>query len=139
MKMRGQPLLGHSNDVNMVVFSPDGARVVSCSWDWQIRIWDVETRMMVCEPLKGYRGAVNCVAFSPDGTRLSGSQDGTILIWDEADDLGFGRAEESGVLDNKRSANNRSAVPNSSLTVFTYSIVILILIIFMWSYYRSGI
>ena len=81
--MDGQSLLGHSNWVRSVAFSPDGARIVSGSGDYTIRIWDVETRKMVGEPLVGHSNRVWSVAFSPDGKRIvSGSWDCTIWMWD---------------------------------------------------------
>ena len=36
-------LIGHSNAVNSVAFSPNGNRVVSGSDDYLVKIWDVET------------------------------------------------------------------------------------------------
>ena len=36
-------LVGHSNYVTSVSFSPDGKTVVSGSWDKKIKLWSVET------------------------------------------------------------------------------------------------
>ena len=36
-------LVGHSDDVNSVAFSPDGKTVVSGSEDNNIKLWSVET------------------------------------------------------------------------------------------------
>ena len=63
--------------------NPDGRRVVSGSFDEEIRIWDAETGKPVGEPFQGHTTQVTSVAFSPDGRRVvSGSYDRTICIWD---------------------------------------------------------
>ncbi|KAJ8580549.1 WD40 repeat-like protein [Rhizopogon salebrosus TDB-379] len=66
-----------------VAISPDGARIVSGSFDKTIRVWDAETGKPLGPSLQGHTGEVYSVAFSPDGTCIvSGSCDGTIRIWD---------------------------------------------------------
>ena len=66
-----------------MVYSPNGARVVTGSKDKTIRIWDAESGAIVGEPLTGHKEAVNSVAYSRDGRHIiSGSSDRTIRIWD---------------------------------------------------------
>lgn len=36
-------LRGHLRHVADLDFSPDDKRIVSCSWDWLVKIWDVES------------------------------------------------------------------------------------------------
>ncbi|KAH7345379.1 hypothetical protein B0J17DRAFT_712969 [Rhizoctonia solani] len=80
------PLLGHTNIVNSVAFSPDGAQMASSSTDNSIRIWDLKLGCAIAE-LTGHLQSVNSIAFSPDGSRLvSGSSDGTIRVWDTNND-----------------------------------------------------
>lgn len=76
---------GHTSYVWCVAFSPDGKRIVSCSDDITIRIWDAETGKQVGKELDEHTNAVLCVAFSPDGKVLaSSSDDETIRLWDAA-------------------------------------------------------
>ena len=77
-----QTLEGHSQEVNSVVFSPDGSRVASGSEDRTARVWDVQTGE--CQyTLEGHLDAVRSVVFSPDGSRVaSGSEDQTARVWD---------------------------------------------------------
>ena len=62
-------LLGHSNGIGSVAFSPDATRLASGSADQTVRIWDVATgehlRTLPCD------GQVWSVVFSPDGIRLA--------------------------------------------------------------------
>jgi hypothetical protein len=70
------------DEVNNVVISSDGTRIVSGAADNTIRIWDVQTGKEI-NCLFGHGGGVNGVAFSPDGGRIvSGADDTTIRIWD---------------------------------------------------------
>jgi WD40 repeat protein len=75
-----------SGRIHPLTFSPDGrmlAGVVWLSrWDPVIRVWEVATGRLRFR-LAGHQDTVNCLAFSPDGKLLlSGSNDGTALVWD---------------------------------------------------------
>src|SRR5262249_37781329 len=75
-------LVGHTDSVECVAFSPDGLRIATASDDRTIKLWDAETAQEVLT-LRDHTAAVTCVAFSPDGLRLvSGSIDHTARVWD---------------------------------------------------------
>ena len=77
-----QTLAGHSDRVTAVVFSPDGKRIASGSWDKTIKVWDAISSDLE-KTLAGHSDRVTAVAFSPDGKRIaSGSWDKTIKVWD---------------------------------------------------------
>lgn len=68
--------------VNSVAISPDGRWVAAGSLDNVVRIWDVNTGVLV-ELLRGHKDSVYSVAFSPDGRGLvSGSLDKSLKYWD---------------------------------------------------------
>ncbi len=67
---------------NKAVFSPDGRRVLTVDGE-MVRVWDVDREdEIVALPVQA---PVKVASFSRDGTRIvSGSDDGTIRIWDVA-------------------------------------------------------
>ncbi|KAB5587934.1 hypothetical protein CTheo_8624 [Ceratobasidium theobromae] len=66
----GNPLQGHTSEVNLVTFSPDGRLIASGSDDKTIQVWSSKDGVLVAGPFEGHTELVQSVAFSPDGTRV---------------------------------------------------------------------
>ena len=64
-----------------MAFHPDGAHLVSASYDQTVGFWEVATGRLLVD-LPGHEGWVMSAAFSPDGALVaSASMDKTIRLW----------------------------------------------------------
>jgi WD40 repeat protein len=79
-----QPLVGHTDFVRVLVFSPDGKTLASSSGD-NIILWNVETGQPLGEIAPGHKSEIfvpqsstRSIAFSPDGKTLVSSGCGKI-------------------------------------------------------------
>lgn len=74
---------GHEDSITALTYYPlVGIVLTSGSTDGTIRTWNTFNK----RPLRIYSGhteKVTALAYSPDGTLVSGSKDGTVLIWKE--------------------------------------------------------
>jgi WD40 repeat protein len=77
-------LIGHTDAVLSVAFSPDGVLLATTSRDKTARLWDVANGRNV-RTLTGHTGFVWGVPFSPDGALIATiSDDNTARLWDVA-------------------------------------------------------
>lgn len=83
-------LVGNTDYVESVVFSPDGKLAATACKDDSVRIFDTQTRELIHE-LHGHQQDVAAVAFSPDGKLLASGEggindnrNGKIFLWDLA-------------------------------------------------------
>jgi eukaryotic-like serine/threonine-protein kinase len=77
----------HTDQVTSVAWSPDSTQVVSGSYDYTVKVWDITSRELLTtfQSPQGHTDVVTSVAWSPDGTRVaSGSWDKTIKVWNIA-------------------------------------------------------
>lgn len=80
-------LKGHTEVVNAVCFSPDGARIATASNDTLALVWDATNGRRI-HTLTGHWRWVMTAAFSPDGRTLAtGGYDRTVKLWDASTGL----------------------------------------------------
>jgi len=83
-----------SIDINSASLSPDGNTFVVGGIDFWARVYDFPTGKEL-EVHKGHHGPVHCIRFAPDGaTFASGSEDGTIRLWQSGDVRSYGLWQE---------------------------------------------
>ncbi len=76
-----QTISAHSDWVRCLSFTPDGAKLVSGSFDKTIKLWQLDTGAVI-HTLAEHPKGVFALAVSPDGKLLaSGSWDDTIKLW----------------------------------------------------------
>ena len=73
--------LPHEARVASFSISPDGARIVSCAMDGQVKVWDVRTRALIAGPIQS-PGEVNTCIFAPDGQRVASAAGPIVAVWD---------------------------------------------------------
>ena len=74
-------LKGHSNFISEVALSFDGQFCISSSWDKTLKLWDIETGIILTSFI-GHKKDVLSVNFSTDNRQIvSSSRDNTIKIW----------------------------------------------------------
>ena len=65
----GLVIKGHENQVSSAIFSPDGKRILSSSWDRTVRVWSLATRKEILT-LDEHDGFVNSAVYSPDQSMI---------------------------------------------------------------------
>jgi WD40 repeat protein len=76
-------LLGHSDAITRVSYSPDGKTVLTSSFDKTARLWDVESGRLL-RVLEGHTSPLTTALFSSNGSRIVTAGDHTARIWNTA-------------------------------------------------------
>jgi len=75
---------GHTLPLSNAIYSPDGKKILTISFDRTAKLWDATTGKLLTE-LIGHRNGITTAAFSPDSKKvLTGAFDNMAIIWDVA-------------------------------------------------------
>ncbi len=72
---------GHGGPVMGVAVAPDGAQLLTASFDYSVGLWTIATEDAP-QWLEGHDAAVNAVAFLPGGRAASAGDDMAVIVWD---------------------------------------------------------
>ncbi|KIK37469.1 hypothetical protein CY34DRAFT_43057, partial [Suillus luteus UH-Slu-Lm8-n1] len=74
---------GHTNSVWGAIHLPDGQRIITCSLDGSLRVWNVKSGKQIEKDWRNGDSPVWSIALSPDGKKVvSGSGNGAVRLWD---------------------------------------------------------
>ncbi|KAG1885228.1 WD40-repeat-containing domain protein [Suillus subluteus] len=76
-----QKFEGHTGTVFGAIYLPGGQRMMTCSADGSLRVWNLKSGKQIGDNWRDGKGAVCTIALSPDGKKVvSGSMDG-VRLW----------------------------------------------------------
>jgi WD40 repeat protein len=71
----------HNDRIRAIAFSPNGKYIASGGTSKEIKIWNVESGVLI--ELPGHENTIRAIAWNSDSTKIAtGSRDNTIKIWD---------------------------------------------------------
>ncbi|KAG2054554.1 WD40 repeat-like protein [Suillus hirtellus] len=78
-----QEFKGHTERVRGIIHLQGGQRIITCSNDGSLRVWNLKSGKQIGEDWRDGESGVRCIALSPDGRKVvSGSEDGGVRLWD---------------------------------------------------------
>jgi WD40 repeat protein len=85
MRKPSKMMQGYTGMVRCVVHLHGGRRIITCSYDGSLRLWDLESSTQIGDDWRddGDKPGVLALALAPSGkTVATGSRDGTVRLWD---------------------------------------------------------
>jgi WD40 repeat protein len=74
---------GHTRAPRGVIHLPGGQRIITCSYDGSLRVWNLQTGQQIGDDWRDGESDVNTIALSLDGKKVvSGSDDAAVRLWD---------------------------------------------------------
>jgi len=74
---------GHTDTISGIIHPPGGQRVMTCSADGSLRVWNLENGLQIGHDWRDGDRAVFTMALSLDGTKVvTGSGDNVVRLWD---------------------------------------------------------
>jgi WD40 repeat protein len=74
---------GHTEALAGVIHLPGEHRMMTCSYDGSLRVWDLQNGKQIGDDWRDGESEFSTIALSPDGkTVTSGSDDGAVRLWD---------------------------------------------------------
>jgi WD40 repeat protein len=78
-----QKFEAHTEGVVGIIHLPGGQRIITCSVDGSLRMWNVKSGKQIGDDWRDGDSGVWSIALSPDGKKVvSGSDDGAVRLWD---------------------------------------------------------
>ncbi|KAG2738087.1 WD40 repeat-like protein [Suillus brevipes Sb2] len=78
-----QKFEGHTDNVGGAIHLPGGQRIITCSEDGSLRVWNMKSGKQIGDDWNDGDSPVWSIALSPDGKKVvSGSDDGAVRLWD---------------------------------------------------------
>lgn len=73
----------HRKEINCICWSPDDKKLLTCSSDQSIKLWESENGELVQHIKDAHKDIINAVLFTNDGQGfISGSIDNFLTVWD---------------------------------------------------------
>src|ERR1700709_41272 len=74
---------GHTDEVRGVIHLSGEQRMITCSLDGSLRLWNLQTGKQIGNDWRDGESKVYTIALSPDGKKVvSGSNDAVVRLWD---------------------------------------------------------